>query len=251
MWTQKSAKSGIEATHSNDLGSDGVTADGALKIVVTVPQSGQAGHTKLEYKSSVFCSTFNADTSVFNTLNLNYPHKITFDVKADVAGEFKVQLISSDAGTEPAAKQSLLRSATTSWTTESITYSQIDFSSQSLTSTQFYLIVQMGKWQSGASSGDALYFDNFQLEYLGASTLGVNEFSSGAYVSLYPNPVASSLNISTAEELAAVHIYNVAGQLVKSAQGNVEHVAVSDLLSGIYFVKLTNQSGEGCHFKIC
>ena len=116
LWTQI-RKSGIEATHSNDLGSDGTTAGGALKIVVTVPQSGQAGHTKLEYKSSVFCSTFDADTSVFNTLNLNYPHKITFDVKADVAGEFKVQLISSDAGTEPAAKQSLLRTATTSWTT--------------------------------------------------------------------------------------------------------------------------------------
>ena len=70
---------------------------------------------------------------------------------------------------------------------------------------------------------------------------GVAEWTNT--VSIYPNPVVETIRINNAEE-AHVAIYNMKGQQVKL----VEHanantiISVSDLSSGVYFVKVTSGS---------
>ena len=62
-------------------------------------------------------------------------------------------------------------------------------------------------------------------------------------ISVYPNPVVETIRINNAEE-AHVAIYNMKGQqvkLVEFANANTM-INVSDLSSGIYFVKVTSGS---------
>ncbi len=58
---------------------------------------------------------------------------------------------------------------------------------------------------------------------------------------LYPNPVTNQLNISSDTKVENVMIYNLTGSLVKSLQGNVETIDMSDLSSGSYLVKVITE----------
>lgn len=60
-------------------------------------------------------------------------------------------------------------------------------------------------------------------------------------IKLYPNPVKSNLKIITPNIISEISIYNISGQLVKSRQSTKkpeEIINVSDLKSGIYFIKI-------------
>ena len=64
-------------------------------------------------------------------------------------------------------------------------------------------------------------------------------------ISVYPNPVVETINISNAEGSQIV-IYNMYGQqlkLVENADANTM-ISVSDLSSGVYFVKITSGNKE-------
>ena len=64
-------------------------------------------------------------------------------------------------------------------------------------------------------------------------------------ISVYPNPVVETINISNAEGSQIV-IYNMYGQqlkLVENADANTM-ISVSDLSSGVYFVKITSGHKE-------
>lgn len=63
---------------------------------------------------------------------------------------------------------------------------------------------------------------------------------------LYPNPVATDLNISIANSITVeqISIYSLIGQLVKSVEGsNVASIKMSDLTSGVYIVKIQTNQG--------
>jgi pectate lyase len=60
---------------------------------------------------------------------------------------------------------------------------------------------------------------------------------------LYPNPVVSNLNISTPSEVKKVDVYNLAGTLVTSAQGNVKTIELQQLVRGFYLVKVYTNNG--------
>lgn len=61
-------------------------------------------------------------------------------------------------------------------------------------------------------------------------------------ISLYPNPTSDILNIdnSTSNEIKNATIYSISGALVKEVKStnSIESISVSELHSGIYFVKL-------------
>jgi hypothetical protein len=60
---------------------------------------------------------------------------------------------------------------------------------------------------------------------------------------LYPNPVASELNISTSSETVQnVLIYNMNGTVVKSVN-NADSIDMSNLNTGNYLVKVTTDKG--------
>lgn len=97
-----------------------------------------------------------------------------------------------------------------------------------------------GEW-FGVTFGDASARRPFWPVAAQDGQVGVND-NSIAKFSVYPNPVVSVLNI-TAADLQKTEILNIAGQLVKSF-GNTQQLDMSDLNSGIYFVKVYTTAGS-------
>lgn len=74
-------------------------------------------------------------------------------------------------------------------------------------------------------------------EYSEDCTLGTEEFNTFNF-NIYPNPVNHSFNIHTQFPIEKVQIYSLQGILIKEA--NTNNMNVSELPSGIYFVKASN-----------
>ena len=76
-------------------------------------------------------------------------------------------------------------------------------------------------------------------------TVGVGE-QTGNNMTLYPNPVNDKLTIEAEAALGTVEIYNLMGALVYSQKGctNKVEINTSDLQSGIYFIRLTNDNAS-------
>ncbi len=65
-------------------------------------------------------------------------------------------------------------------------------------------------------------------------------FSRDGQISIYPNPVSNSLNIDGLEigNTKSIDIYNYTGKLVKQITNNFSTLDISELSSGIYFIKI-------------
>ncbi|MEN8224613.1 MAG: T9SS type A sorting domain-containing protein [Bacteroidota bacterium] len=63
--------------------------------------------------------------------------------------------------------------------------------------------------------------------------------------SVYPNPARDMVNIVTESKIELVHIYNNAGQIVASEQGNAKHlqVNISQYNPGIYLLRIQTEDG--------
>lgn len=72
------------------------------------------------------------------------------------------------------------------------------------------------------------------------TTLGTSSFVESTAVSLFPNPVKNTLNISVGgnSEIQNSAIYNVNGRLIKNQNSNVTSIDVEDLTSGLYFLQV-------------
>lgn len=87
----------------------------------------------------------------------------------------------------------------------------------------------------GATAGEkTYYFDNVSY----ATPLAISTFDE-AKISMYPNPVSSSLSISSVEKFDTISIYNVIGQEVMNLKVNNTNavINVSNFQNGIYIVK--------------
>lgn len=71
--------------------------------------------------------------------------------------------------------------------------------------------------------------------------LSESQFDSPKALSIYPNPVKNTLNISLQEnlEIQKVVIYDVTGKQVKYQEGNTDSINVEDLKSGFYLLEVT------------
>lgn len=77
----------------------------------------------------------------------------------------------------------------------------------------------------------------------GGITTGVEVISTQAVLNVYPIPATISVTIKSSEAIEAVEIYSTSGLLVKTVEGNADHVMtvdVSDLASGYYFMRVNN-----------
>lgn len=61
---------------------------------------------------------------------------------------------------------------------------------------------------------------------------------------IYPNPVENQLIIEADEKVRFVEIYNVSGLKVMEADVNDNVLNVSELISGMYFIRFTTEKGE-------
>ena len=77
-------------------------------------------------------------------------------------------------------------------------------------------------------------------------TLSVEELSH--VFNIYPNPVQSELYIATELQVEEISIYDIYGRQALCQQANVstsqQVIDVSDLGTGIYFVKMSTDNGE-------
>jgi hypothetical protein len=64
-----------------------------------------------------------------------------------------------------------------------------------------------------------------------------------ASVVLYPNPVTEYFVIETNATIQSVVVYSVNGKLVKEFEGGLERYPLRNLFSGLYFVKISSNSG--------
>ncbi|WP_310992195.1 VPS10 domain-containing protein [Aequorivita marina] len=92
--------------------------------------------------------------------------------------------------------------------------------------------------------------------YLGVQDLGLvryninlatlsitSELVENNTVSIYPNPVKNSFAINSYDSIEAVTIYNMAGQKLKKVNNVNEAINISDLVSGMYVVKVKTSKG--------
>ena len=84
------------------------------------------------------------------------------------------------------------------------------------------------------------YFSEIKKITFGQGETVIIENSETHTANIYPNPVKDNLTINNADTMfgSDIFIYSVTGQLVaKHSQWNGETIDVSDLNSGIYYVK--------------
>lgn len=63
-----------------------------------------------------------------------------------------------------------------------------------------------------------------------------NETSINNYISIFPNPANTYLEIETEKTLSKIEFFNIQGQIIKTA--NMKHISISELPCGMYFVKV-------------
>jgi len=80
--------------------------------------------------------------------------------------------------------------------------------------------------------------------------VGVNENVQSSSFKLYPNPATNVLNISGVQ--GTVEIVNIAGQIVErvTVDSDTYTLNISRLIKGMYFVKVTDQSGSSTTKKV-
>jgi len=84
-------------------------------------------------------------------------------------------------------------------------------------------------------------------------TTNINEASSPVQFSIYPNPASETININSAGSFQSVDVFNLTGQLVRSENFKTATNAtidVSDVVPGIYMVRLTSASGAVSQQKL-
>jgi hypothetical protein len=77
-------------------------------------------------------------------------------------------------------------------------------------------------------------------------TLGIDDTSIESYISLYPNPIDSKINLAFSENISGIYtfvIFSVSGQKIAEYQESIKdgHVSLSgdQLSSGMYFLKIS------------
>ncbi len=104
--------------------------------------------------------------------------------------------------------------------------------------------VLIGYYDMFSSIGDESVYvliDNIKITTGG--TTGIGKFKSENIVSLYPNPAKDNLHLAV-KTPSTFELYNIEGRLVKRQK--VERTAtinVSDLVKGLYIVKVTDNKG--------
>jgi len=77
------------------------------------------------------------------------------------------------------------------------------------------------------------------------NTSGIERYSDGPAIEIWPNPATDFIHVSSAVSISGIEIFNSFGQLIYSGQTNETRTAIniSDLLSGVYFIRISTTQG--------
>ncbi|VXB74172.1 MULTISPECIES: T9SS type A sorting domain-containing protein [Chryseobacterium] len=94
--------------------------------------------------------------------------------------------------------------------------------------------------------GTGFRVDNIQINNL--PVLSTDEVGKKELIKIYPNPTAEILNIETDSKINSIAIFDAKGSLIKNFQetgiSNGKRINVSDLVSGIYMLKVKTSTSE-------
>lgn len=97
---------------------------------------------------------------------------------------------------------------------------------------------------------DEGYNGVFKIDGFTKALLSTND-TIAETTTVYPNPVTDILNIRSKNTINKVTVFNAVGQVVKTIDDLKDNrIDLSNLPSGIYFVKTTNDAKESQSFKI-
>lgn len=83
-------------------------------------------------------------------------------------------------------------------------------------------------------------WNQLDIRAIGTESIDENVSSSG----IYPNPATNCLFIETNENIIEACIFSVTGAMLENVTPNDNTIDVSNLNSGIYFVKVRTENGE-------
>ena len=95
--------------------------------------------------------------------------------------------------------------------------------------------------------GSTYYYDDIEV----AQALSISDYESFS-VSSFPNPVNDTWNVSSADEISQINIYNILGENVTtfSPYMNTYSLDMSHFNSGIYLMKIVSSIGETHTLKV-
>ena len=95
--------------------------------------------------------------------------------------------------------------------------------------------------------GSTYYYDDIEV----AQALSISDYESFS-VSSFPNPVNDTWNVSSADEISQINIYNILGKNVAtfSPYKNTYSLDMSHFDSGIYLIKIVSSIGEPHTLKV-
>lgn len=102
---------------------------------------------------------------------------------------------------------------------------------------------------AGNQQGDYTNWEAWGAYYTTDCTLSVSDFEMADFT-IYPNPAKDFFQIETTVEMESISVYNIQGKKMKSYAENQQHYSISDLSSGLYFLKIQLKSGEQFMKKI-
>lgn len=85
----------------------------------------------------------------------------------------------------------------------------------------------------------------------GTSTLSLEDYTNTDEVTIAPNPVSGFLNLSSANDIMSIEVYNLLGQqvLINETNDN-DKIDVSQLKPGTYLVKVVSEDNQNKTIKI-
>ena len=191
------------------------------------------------------------DTKVYNnTIYIDYPNAIEYrfatTTNVDISNNLTNKLIKSRNGGQ-ATLTTNYTSAQSNWFVN-LSSGDLRLNSNNTTVvdqgiTLSYVAVDIDQTPRPQS----ISFDIGAHEYL--STLSINDEIFDNSVSIIPNPTTDVFIIDLKNDVSkSIIIYNELGQLIKETTSN--EVNTSNLSNGVYFVKITSQSGKTATKKI-
>jgi hypothetical protein len=86
--------------------------------------------------------------------------------------------------------------------------------------------------------------------YMLDTTLGIDEFNKNNFV-IYPNPTDGKISIYAQNtEISSVEIYDSLGKKVFESKSTISEIVISNLKTGIYFCKITDNNNNIKYQKI-
>lgn len=106
-----------------------------------------------------------------------------------------------------------------------------------------------GEWEGGDNRMLTVDTTMDVMDVWSVINASINDINAGFEMSIYPNPVETTLTIELAEnnrKIEKVEIYSIAGTLVRSVEGQSESlidINVNDLSKGAYFISVYSENG--------